>query len=72
MVEEPSTFNQHCTWNKGGYGSAANIQLSSKNLDCQSKSGFNTEENSVNLFKDVNSSIVSIEVNQPTIYPNQS
>jgi hypothetical protein len=62
---ETLSFNQHCTGSKGGYGSAANIQLSSKNLDCQSNGGFNTEENFVNLFKDVNSSIISIDFNQP-------
>jgi hypothetical protein len=69
---ETLSFNQHYTGSKGGYGSATNIQLSSKNLYCQSNSGFNTEENSVNLFKNVNSSIVSIDLNQPKNYPNQS
>jgi hypothetical protein len=71
-LREILRFDHHCTGSKGGYGSAANIQLSSKNLDCQSNSGFNPEENIVSLFKDVNSSIVSIDFNQPTIYPNQS
>jgi hypothetical protein len=66
------SFNQYCTGSKGGYESAANIQLSGKNLDYQSNSGFNTEENIVNLFKDVNLSIVSIDFNQPKIYSDQS
>jgi hypothetical protein len=36
---ETLSFDQHCTGSKGGYESAANIQLSGKNLDYQSKSG---------------------------------
>jgi hypothetical protein len=38
----------------------------------QSNNRFNTEENYVNLFKEVNSSVVSIDFNQPTIYSNQN
>jgi hypothetical protein len=71
-LRETLSFNQHCTGSKGGYGSASNIQLSSKNLVCQSNSGFNTEENFVSLFKDVESKIVSIDFNQPKIYSNRS
>jgi hypothetical protein len=38
----------------------------------QANSGFNTEENFVSTIKDVKSNIVSIDFNQPKIYPNQS
>jgi hypothetical protein len=71
-VRETISFNQHCIESKGGYESASNIQLSSKNLDCQSNSGFKTEENTVNLFKDVKSNTVSVNVDQPKIYSDQS
>jgi hypothetical protein len=71
-LRETLSFNQHCTGSKGGYESATSPQFSSKNLDCQSKSGFYTEENIVTFIKDVKSNIVSIDVKQPKIYPNQS
>jgi hypothetical protein len=69
---EPLGFNQHCTGSKGGYGSAANVQLSSKNLNCQSNGGFNTEESFGNTIKDVKSNTVSINFDQPKIYSDRS
>jgi hypothetical protein len=71
-LRETLSFNRLYTGSKDGYESAAKIQLSGKNLDCQSKSGFCTEENSVNLIKDVKSNIVSINFDQPKIYSDQS
>jgi hypothetical protein len=70
VLRESLRFDHHCTGSKGGYGSATNIQLLSKNLDCQSNGGFNTEENIVNLIKDVESNTVSISFDQPNIYQN--
>jgi hypothetical protein len=72
VLQDALSFNQHCTGNKGGYESAAKIQLSSKNLDCRSKSGFYTEKVIVNCIKDVNSTKVSIMANQPKEYSNLS
>jgi hypothetical protein len=71
-LKETPSFHQHCTGSKGGHGSASIIQLSSKNLDCQSNSGFNTEENTVNLFQDIKSNTVSINFDQSKIYSDQS
>jgi hypothetical protein len=71
-LRETLSFSQHCTGSKNGYESAANIQLSGKNLDYQSSGGFNTEESFDSLFKHVISTNVSIQFNQPKIYPNQS
>jgi hypothetical protein len=39
-LRETLSFNRHYTGSKDGYESVAKIQLSGKNLDCQSKSGF--------------------------------
>jgi hypothetical protein len=61
-------FNQHCTGSKGDYGLASNIQLSGKNLDCQSDGGFNIEENLVNTIKDVKSNTVSTDFDGPRIH----
>jgi hypothetical protein len=71
-VPETLSFDQHCTESKDGYGPAPFNQLSSKNLDCQSKSGYNTEEYTVTTIKDVKSNIVSNQFDQPKINPNQS
>jgi hypothetical protein len=54
-LQEPLSINLHFTGSKGGYESAALTQFSGKNLDYDSKSGFNAEELIVNLFKDNNS-----------------
>jgi hypothetical protein len=59
-LREPLSINLHCTGSKGGYEPAVFVQLSGKNLDYQSKSGFDAEEVVVNRLKDVNLTNVSI------------
>jgi hypothetical protein len=53
-LRESLSINLHCTGSKGGYEPAVFTQLSGKNLDYHSKSGFDAEEVLVNRFKDVN------------------
>jgi hypothetical protein len=67
-VRESTSINLHRTGSKDGYEPADNSQLSSKNLDCQSKSDENTENNFVKTIKDDKSSSVSTQsIIQPKI-----
>jgi hypothetical protein len=63
-LRETLSIDLHCTGSKGGYESAAFIQLSGKNLDFHSKSGFDHVELIVNFIKD-NNSTFSLTFNQP-------
>jgi hypothetical protein len=62
-VRELISFDLHRTGSEDGYEPAKNHQIASKNLDCQSKSEEDTEDNFVKSIKDDKSSSVSIQSN---------
>jgi hypothetical protein len=63
-LRETLIIDLHCTGSKGGYESAGFIQLSGKNLDYHSKSGFDDGELIVNFIKDNNSTFIYHSTNR--------
>jgi hypothetical protein len=72
VLPDTTSINLHCTGSKDGYESAVFIQFSGKNLDYQSKSGFDAEEVIVNHIKDDSSTKVSSIINPPKEYSIRS